>query len=70
MASYLLIDAFITKRDTLSHTARAILEANPHVRVYGIGLSNTERLKHHRDRSVHDLLNDHTPAWWERKWAQ
>lgn len=70
MANYLLINNFITMGDTLSHTARAILEAIPHVRVYGISPSNTERLKYHKDRFVRDLLNDHTLEKWERKWAQ
>ena len=66
----LVFDDFITTGDTLSHIAQAILEANPHVSVYGVGLGKTERLRYHREMFGHELSNDHVPTKWERKWKE
>ncbi len=66
----LVFDDFITTGNTLSHVAQAVLEANPNVSVYGVGLSKTERLKYHRETFDLELSNEHVPAKWERKWME
>lgn len=68
--SVLVFDDFITRGDTLSHIAQAILHANPRVSVYGVGLSKTERRSYHRERFGIELTNDHVPENWERKWKE
>ena len=66
----LVFDDFITRGDTLSHIAQAILDANTRVRVYGVGLSKTERKSYHREKFGMELTNDHVPVKWERKWKE
>ena len=66
-ASVLVFDDFITRGDTLSHIARAILSANPRVTVYGVGLAKTERRDFWKQRGV-ELSNDHVPETWTHAW--
>ena len=66
----LVFDDFITRGDTLSHIAQAILDANPRVRVYGVGLGKTERKSYHRERFGIELTNEHVPERWQRKWRE
>ena len=67
---FLVFDDFITRGDTLSHIAQAILDANPRANVYGIGLSKTERLSYHRERFGVELSNDHVPKRWVKAWNE
>ena len=66
-ASVLVFDDFITRGDTLSHVARAILGANPGVTVYGVGLAKTERRGFWKGQGV-EISNDHVPEIWTRAW--
>ena len=66
----LVFDDFITRGSTLSHIARALLASNPGVRIYGVALAKTERLRFHRERFDRELSNDHVPQRWERTWRE
>lgn len=67
----LIFDDFITRGDTLSHIALAILEANPGVAaVYGVGLAKTERRAYHKERFGVDISNEHIPERWETLWQE
>ena len=66
--NFLVFDDFITRGDTLSHIAQAILGANPGANVYGIGLSKTERCSYHRKTFGVELSNDHVPTLWVKLW--
>ena len=66
--SVVVFDDFITTGNTLSHIARAVLEVNPDVGVYGIGLGKTERLGYHRKKFDRALSNGHVPAKWAQTW--
>ena len=67
---FLVFDDFITRGDTLSHIAQAILDANPRASVYGIGLSKTERRRYHRETFGVELSNDHVPERWVKLWNE
>ena len=66
-ATVLVFDDFITRGDTLSHVAQAILSANPRVTVYGVGLAKTERRAFWKGQGV-EISNDHVPEIWTRAW--
>jgi hypothetical protein len=59
----LLLDDFITRGDTLSVTAQALLKANPKLTVYGVALGKTERLAYRPE-----INNDHVPKAWDELW--
>ena len=63
-----IIDDFITRGDTLSHMARAILETNPGISVYGVALAKTDRCEFHRKWYGKELSNNHIPPKWETLW--
>ncbi len=65
----LVFDDLITTGSTLSHIAQAVLETNPQVNVYGIGLGKTERLAYHNKFGL-EVSNNHVPAKWARKWNE
>ena len=66
----LVFDDFITRGNTLSHIAQALLASNQRVRIYGVALAKTERLSYHRERFGRELSNDHVPQRWERTWRE
>lgn len=66
--SVFVFDDLITRGDTLSHIARAILEANPNVRVYGVALAKTERRSYQKEQHGIDISNDHVRNQWEKAW--
>ena len=68
--SILVFDDFITRGDTLSHIAQAILGSNPHATVYGVALGKAERRAYHRDRFGIEISNDHVPQKWNTLWEQ
>ncbi len=63
--SILVFDDFITRGDTLSHIAQAILGSNPDATVYGVALGKTER--HSWDPNV---SNAHVPQEWDTLWER
>ncbi len=61
----LVFDDFITRGDTLSHIAQAILKSNAGARVYGVALGKAER------RSWDpNVSNAHIPQQWDSLWEQ
>ena len=66
----LVFDDFITRGDTLSHIAQAILMSNPRATVYGVALGKTERRDYHRIRFGIEISNDHVPHKWNTLWVQ
>ncbi len=67
--SVLVFDDFITRGDTLSHIAEAILESNPGATVYGVALGKAERRAYHRRYGI-EISNDHVPQRWDTLWEQ
>lgn len=65
----LVFDDFITRGDTLSHIAQAILEANPRARMYGVALGKAERRAYHRQFG-REISNDHVPKKWDILWRK
>ena len=65
----LVFDDFITRGDTLSHIAQAILESNPGATVYGVALGKAERRAYHRRFNL-EISNDHVPEEWDALWKQ
>lgn len=63
----LVLDDFITRGGTLSRIARAILDENRGVQVYGVALCKTERRSFNGERGI-DLTNDHVPIRWCDLW--
>lgn len=58
-----VFDDFITRGDTLSRIALAILDANPKANVYGIALGKTERVEF-----CPNPANDQMSAEWNKIW--
>lgn len=58
-----VFDDFITRGDTLSRIALAVLAANPKAKVYGVALAKTERVAW-----CPNLTNDQMPAKWSKLW--
>ena len=67
--SILVFDDFITRGDTLSHIAEAILESSPGATVYGVALGKAERRAYHRRYGI-EISNDHVPQRWDTLWEQ
>jgi hypothetical protein len=67
--SILVFDDFITRGDTLSHIAQAILESNPGTTVYGVALGKAERRAYHSQHGV-EISNDHVRQEWDTLWEQ
>ncbi|MGI9250488.1 MAG: phosphoribosyltransferase [Pseudohongiellaceae bacterium] len=66
-AEYVFIfDDLITRGETLSHTAQAILAANKDIKIYGIALGKNERHSYTGGK----LTNGHIPPWWEELWDE
>lgn len=61
----LVFDDFITRGDTLSHIAQAILKSNADARVYGVALGKAERQSWDPNVS-----NAHIPQQWDTLWEQ
>ncbi|MDV4160573.1 hypothetical protein R1538_05495 [Rhizobium leguminosarum] len=59
-----IFDDFVTRGDTLSRVAQAVLETNPHSKVFGVALAKTERLSYCPNPD-----NAHVPARWNEIWA-
>ena len=66
--SVFVFDDLITRGDTLSHVARAILKTSPKARVYGVALGKTERRSYQQETYGVDISNDHVPEKWETAW--
>lgn len=66
--SVFVFDDLITRGDTLSHIALAILETSPKARVYGVALGKTERRRYQQERYGVDISNNHVPERWETAW--
>ena len=66
--SVVVFDDLITRGDTLSHIARAILTANRSVKVYGVALGKTERRSFQQDVYGIEISNDHVPKKWKKAW--
>lgn len=60
-----VFDDIITRGDTLSHIAMAVLAANTKSKVYGIALAKAESIAY-----CPNPKNDHVPARWDALWAQ
>ncbi|MER9302878.1 MULTISPECIES: phosphoribosyltransferase [unclassified Mesorhizobium] len=60
-----VFDDFITRGDTLSRIALAVLAANPKCKVYGIALAKAESVAY-----CPNPENDHVPARWDTLWGQ
>ncbi|TIW50999.1 MAG: hypothetical protein E5V72_00545 [Mesorhizobium sp.] len=60
-----VFDDIITRGDTLSHIALAVLATNPQCKVYGIGLAKAESVAY-----CPNPENDHVPAKWDTLWGQ
>ncbi|MCR8493913.1 phosphoribosyltransferase [Brucella anthropi] len=60
-----VFDDFITRGDTLSRIALAVLAANPKCKVYGIALAKAESVAFCPNPD-----NDHVPARWDDLWKQ
>lgn len=58
-----VFDDFITRGDTLSHVANAVLTANPKAKVYGVALAKTEKAAFCPNPD-----NDHIPPAWDKIW--
>ena len=65
-----ILDDFVTRGSTLSHTASAIRASNPRARIYGVALGKAETLAYHRNTFGRELSNDHVPPKWNRLWTQ
>ena len=63
----LVFDDFITRGDTLSHIAKAILSSNPRMTVYGVALAKTEKRNFWEQQGV-EISNDHVPQSWMLAW--
>lgn len=60
-----VFDDIITRGDTLSRIALAILEKNPKTKVYGIALAKAESVAYCPNPD-----NSHVPARWDALWKQ
>ncbi|MBW8639037.1 phosphoribosyltransferase [Hoeflea sp. WL0058] len=60
-----IFDDLITRGDTLSHIALAVLETNPKCRVYGIAFGKNESVDYCPNPD-----NDHVPEKWDRLWKK
>jgi hypothetical protein len=60
-----VFDDLITRGDTLSRIAMAILEANPKSKVYGVALAKNESTDYCPNPD-----NAHVPAEWDKLWRQ
>jgi len=60
-----VFDDFITRGDTLSRIALAILEANPKAKVYGVALAKNESVAW-----CPNPTNDQMPAKWDKLWEK
>ncbi|RUM13488.1 hypothetical protein EFD56_27940 [Rhizobium phaseoli] len=59
-----IFDDFVTRGDTLSRVAQAVLATNPGATVYGVALGKTERTAYDPRAN-----NSHLPAGWNQIWA-
>lgn len=60
-----IFDDFITRGDTLSHIALAVLSENPKCKVYGVALAKNESVAF-----CPNPANDQVPARWDDLWKQ
>lgn len=60
-----VFDDLITRGDTLSRIAQAVLEANPKSKVYGIALAKNESTPFCPNPD-----NAHVPAEWDKLWRE
>lgn len=63
-----IFDDVITRGATMSHIARAILEENSAVKIYGVALGKAERRQYWKQYDE-DISNDHVPQVWDRIWG-
>ena len=63
--TFVIFDDIVTRGDTLSRVAMAILAANPGSTVYGIALAKSESLAYCPNPD-----NDHVPARWDTLWQE
>ncbi len=61
-----VFDDFVTRGDTLSRIARAIIAANGQVSVYGVAMAKTERIGYCPNPAAE---NSHVPLGWNGIWA-
>jgi hypothetical protein len=65
--TYIVLDDFVTRGDTLSEIGRAIRESQPNASVVGFVLGKTER-QSYAASCGHSLNNEHIPEEWAELW--